>query len=333
MKDGGNAHNPLELRALADELANAEVTLIGNQLFSELDNQHNIVQICRRLRPQLRYRWRDVATKKLRLHGSYPGISDFMLFVKKEADILNDPVYGGDVLSESASTTTTRKNIKSSSAKKSSSYSVSLFNKSCILCNDNHRLFQCKRLKAMSVLDRVKYINDKQLCHVCLSSGHIAINCTNKYICTVNNCGQRHSSLIHVNHGPNPRNDMSVSLTVGHNDCMLMPIVPVTVNGIYKTYALLDTGSSDSFCSRKLSDSLHLEGPTTTYSLSTLNTMEQVKSQLVRIKVTSQHNTTTVNMDNVRVVDSIPMQNACCDLNNILIFETYTAQEMLSSIC
>ena len=64
LKNGANVLTPAELRTFADELSNAEVTLKGNDMFTEMDTQSNIVHICRRLIPQLRYKWRGHVMKK-----------------------------------------------------------------------------------------------------------------------------------------------------------------------------------------------------------------------------------------------------------------------------
>ena len=51
LKNGANVRTPAELRTFADDLSNAEVTLKGNAMFTEMDTQSNIVHICRRLIP------------------------------------------------------------------------------------------------------------------------------------------------------------------------------------------------------------------------------------------------------------------------------------------
>ena len=89
---------PSELRAFADELANAEITLKGKDMFSEVDTQNNIVHICRKLQPQLRYRWRDTVMKEKRAASVYLKFSDFVQFVEDQADVVNYPIYGEDAL-------------------------------------------------------------------------------------------------------------------------------------------------------------------------------------------------------------------------------------------
>ena len=116
------------------------------------------------------------------------------------------------------------------------------------MCKGDHKLFMCGLFRRKSTNDRVKFVSEHNLCNICLSHSHNTNACLSSYKCTINNCKGSHSSLIHVNvASSNSAN--SISLNVDHNDSICMPILPVTINGIYDTYALLDTGSSGSFCS------------------------------------------------------------------------------------
>ena len=61
---GPNVRSPSEIRTLADELCNAEITLRSNQMYTEIDTQNNIIQICLRLESNLRYEWRSKVMKE-----------------------------------------------------------------------------------------------------------------------------------------------------------------------------------------------------------------------------------------------------------------------------
>ena len=52
---GPSVRSPSEIRTLADELCNAEITLRKKQMYTEIDTQNNIIQICLRLESSLRY--------------------------------------------------------------------------------------------------------------------------------------------------------------------------------------------------------------------------------------------------------------------------------------
>ena len=93
-----------------------------------------------------------------------------------------------------------------------------------------------------------------------------------------------------------------------------MPIIPVIVNDIYHTHALLDIGSSDTFCSKHPAYAIGGQGYTTTYTLNTLNATEDVTSEIVQFSLSSEYNTETFNMNNVRVIKQIPTRGISCDI-------------------
>ena len=135
--------------------------------------------------------------------------------------------------------------------------------------------------------ERISYVSDNKLCNGCLSQGHAANDCTN-YMCPVNDCNGKHSNLIRVDKPSLSCGNALLSFNVTNcHTSVLMPVLPVTINGIYITYALLDTGSSHSFCSDRRNNILQFSGPTTMFDLNTLNNSAQVKSQMVKFEVVS----------------------------------------------
>ena len=67
----------------------------------------------------------------------------------------------------------------------------------CIFCQtDGHLLYQCLKFKGEKIDDRMKFIQDRELCRVCFKSNHSHDDCTfNKIFCR--HCGDRHNSLLH----------------------------------------------------------------------------------------------------------------------------------------
>ena len=114
----------------------------------------------------------------------------------------------------------------------------------CSFCKGTHKLFSCDVFKSKHVNDRISYVSDNKVCYVCLSLAHITDDCTTNYVCSVKSCNVKHSRVLHVYANP-----VSVSymllIIINVNNSVLMPIIPVIVNGIYHTYGLLDIGSSD----------------------------------------------------------------------------------------
>ena len=305
-----------ELRHLADNLSNAAMILKEHGKYPEINTQNFIIGICKKLDTRLRYKWRERATNAQMDNGAYPTFSDFVSFVERRADISNDPVYGGDVLADPSH------RIQGSSTPAnngSSSFVVDTRRSSCLLCKDDHKLYMCKQFRSRSLSERVKYVTDNNLCCVCLSHDHITDACNVNYRCPISNCNGRHSKYIHVTNSLSPFSSASnctvskLPMNVSHNNCVLMPVLHVTVNDTFHTYALLDTGSSTSFCSRRLVTQLNINGPISTYELNTIGKTVYEKSEMVQFAMSTSN--ISVNMNNVRVVNSIPVHSCTCDLS------------------
>ena len=304
------ASSALDLRHFADTLLHSSVVLKANDRHSEVDTQTFILSMCLKLKMQLRYKWRENAVHNLEHGGSYPTFDDFILFVEREALLENDPVYGGEALN-----TSSQKHIKSMSTSNGESSSfMTKVRSQCCLCNRNHPLYMCSQFIEQSLDERVKYVTDNKLCTICFLSTHGSDECRSPYRCTINKCNKRHSSLIHADSSSSNMYNYSVSMHANESNSMLLPIVPVTINGEFETYALLDTGSTNSFCSRHLATKLNLSGPRTKFNLNTLNTTMQHESEFVSYRLSSRNSSAHVNMENVRVVNCIPTHSGMCDV-------------------
>ena len=214
-------------------------------------------------------------------------LSEFVSFVEEEAGRLNDPVFGRETFEKNASSQqrTTATNSFAASAQQAADSSPPAGNvlgassrpavrniSPCILCSNMHKLFYCNDFRTMSLDERIKFVSDKKLCSLCLYSNHTTEDCRKNYHCTVNNCRKKHCRFLH------PESETvhtSKSFATANIDVMsrsvLMHIVPIIVNNCFHTYALLDTGSTHTFCSRGLVNALDLDRQETTYNLVTLN--------------------------------------------------------------
>ena len=316
LKYGPDVRSPSDVRTFSDELCNAEVTLKKNNMYTELDTQNNIIKICLRLESCIRYEWRSRVMKNKQSTGAYLKFSDFVTFVREHADTVNDPLYGNDALADRPSRNVTKTSVSSlfshgvqnpSSCRDSDtdSKSGSHSNIQCHLCSKNHKLYACYRFKNMPVDSRCAYVHTNNLCILCLSKDHTISKCRSSYVCRINNCGERHSSSIHVQDGQSQ--SLATCVLSCDNSNTYMPTVPVVIDGTLNTFALLDTGSSTTFCSRRLMDKLKLQGTRTSYKLQTLHGSNKQSSETVNFSISSRNGTTSLNMDNVLVVDEIPV--------------------------
>ena len=149
-------------------------------------------------------------------------------------------------------------------------------------------------------------MRDRKLCENCLSYTHVAFGCKSPRACSVDLCSisRKHLGSLHDavlasfrrrqeenrEQGPSvgsssnltqPQSDhvvmkSSVSIAGGSHEFKALPIVPVRVKGrdcdeIIKTYALLDNGSTSTWCSKSLAEKLGVVGPRIQVSLSTID--------------------------------------------------------------
>ena len=218
----------------------------------------------------------------MRAKSKSPDINDVVTFVVNAAAEANDPVYGH--LNCTVRQDVTRQKHASTAAPRGISLTTTcaggnrtVIGKLCMLCNGRHALFMCNKFIGMKLDDRLKYASDKKLCYNCLSVGHVSSKCNSSYTCQVPGCNKKHSKYLHrvkyaVNNADSANvgveTDVPMSSTDSVAQCtftgagartrIALPIVPVVVSTdhhdvVVSTYALLDSGSTNSFCSAQLS--------------------------------------------------------------------------------
>ena len=182
----------------------------------------------------------------------------------------------------------------------------------CVMCGQSHRLWYCDKFKNLKPNQlRLDIVKQYKLCENCLMGNHETSKCRKNSVCSVNGCGKRHTKFIHVddvvNQNEGNENDNTVKVASVFSDSQVyMPIVEVRVNDCYTTYALLDTASTNSFCSKNLVGLLNISGKAQSNNLNTLCGSESKMSEVVSLEVKSVDNTEALYMSNVYVVTDIP---------------------------
>ena len=92
LSDGPMATTPRQIRTLAYELRNAQITLMNEGMYTEINTQTCIVSICKRMSNELCEKWTSLTTTNRKKHGNYLPFSKFVDCVEDEAGRLNDPV-------------------------------------------------------------------------------------------------------------------------------------------------------------------------------------------------------------------------------------------------
>ncbi|XP_013395337.1 uncharacterized protein LOC106162568 [Lingula anatina] len=186
------ANDVTKLRDFADELRTCAETLEAMGNSSELSTQSSLVKITERLPGYLEHKWKQ-EVRKIRKEGRCPDIKDVTAFVVENAEIANDPVYGGLAhvkRSDSRSDSQRRPNNRwSYSITATSLQPIGDTRKSiqspCIKCGSIHSLFGCTEFKAMKLPERLKFANDNKLCYNCLKPGHFSEMCRLQRTCSV----------------------------------------------------------------------------------------------------------------------------------------------------
>lgn len=159
----------------------------------------------------------------------------------------------------------------------------------CVKCKGDHSLIACSQFLALSNDDRLKLMPSFKVCYNCFKSGHYANQCKRPG-CKM--CKRRHHTLIHVTDKNNSScstastdssqssgnsmsttSDTGVSLSVNlthHSDVILSTaLIKLTdCNNVeHIARAVLDSGSTSSFITEKMSQKLNLNLQSTNKSI------------------------------------------------------------------
>lgn len=140
----------------------------------------------------------------------------------------------------------------------------------CVVCNGNHRIYNCPEFQSKSIAERIACVSKYKLCKNCLRQGHPASECS---MGSCRQCNQRHNSLLHdpsvSAHCTSGTTDDSNIETVAafsrqKNQYVLLSTAIVEVynsinNKSEKVRALLDSGSQSSFITKALQQKLGLK--------------------------------------------------------------------------
>ena len=201
----------------------------------------------------------------------------------------------------------------------------------CLLCHSVHPLYACDVFKKKSINQRLAFVAHHELCCVCFSKEHATVNCPADICC--NKCHLNHSTYIHVDDVivnkdvdvntvmPSQMQTTNSAGTAGANsaddmpssDYTFMSTVSVVVNKSYKTRALLDSGSTNSFITSDAVTSLGLSSKTVIYKHSTVDTPCMATStKVVSFILYSLDGSKSLTISNVFVVEEVPYTYSHC---------------------
>ena len=204
----------------------------------------------------------------------------------------------------------------------------------CLMCHSVHPLYACNVFKKKSIHQRLAFVAHHKLCCICFSKEHATINCPADIVCK--KCSLNHSTYIHVDDvivnkdvdvntvTPVDILTNSSGTTLASNSAddtpsseyTFMSTVSVVVNESYKTHALLDSGSTNSFITSDAVKCLGLSGKTVIHSHSTVDTPCMTTStKVVNFILYSLDCSKSLTMSNVFVVEEVPYTYSCRDLS------------------
>lgn len=139
-------------------------------------------------------------------------------------------------------------------------------NHRCIICDQNHKIYDCSTFKSMDYQTKLNSVNNYKLCMNCLRQGHALIDCR---MGPCRECKQNHNTILHNNFTSTNSKDVvsdTISNFSNHVDSQSQVILstaiveminPNTKKSI-KARILLDCGSESSFISKSLQQKLNL---------------------------------------------------------------------------
>ncbi|CAK9826235.1 hypothetical protein ANTRET_LOCUS4116, partial [Anthophora retusa] len=174
-------------------------------------------------------------------------------------------------------------------------YVATAINNKCIVCQDKHEIYHCKRFLQASVRDRYDVIKQNKLCLNCLRPGHLVGMCQ---VSGCRKCNQKHNTLLHFNREPrtNPNNTTpsevqatssranATVLTVTCESEILLGTAQIKIldrfNKEHDCRVLLDGGSQTHFITNELADKLQLRKHNVNLALSGLG-QQTTKTQYI----------------------------------------------------
>ena len=196
---------------------------------------------------------------------------------------------------------------------------------SCAFCHGAHKISKCKKLEALMVRQRFRWVKTNHRCFSCLAGDHLAKDCSHKSECGVNGCKLSHHPLLHRD--PTNQDEAVAACDSAHSSLVhqapltddsaqgvnvssehqrvLLRVLPVVVqgpSGEQTVHALLDDASSVTLIDADLASELGATGRCDPLSLKWTNSIVQtdVNSQRVELSVRGVGCDEVFNLVNVR---------------------------------
>ena len=333
LMSGERAATGAELTQLAADLRSAASILTKHDRVTELQSQDAIKNIVKkRLPKEAIIEWRQITLKSKfgdKGNNTFKQFQEFIAYVVRLSKMKRCKTWGDldELLSDC------RHPTDSMGASCNNAATLQLKNQRqqfCCLCNmTDHIIFSCERFRAMQPVERKAWAMSNGICFRCVSGKHQANACPwSKYKCDI--CEGPHSKFLHIQVTEDPRQEIENpehmnqgEMRQGEEDplatkmcmssgpygkrCMsdvLLPLVPIKINGLGVEYVLLDRGSQVSSIEESLVDELRLAKQPRNAVVQGMWSSGQVNS-MVDFNVCSVQNGNSIDMRNIIVVPKI----------------------------
>ena len=277
------------LQCFADDVRCCVETLRAMNMLQEIDTRCRMLKMLERLPFHITGSWRKEAVQHLEQYGRYPDVERFSVFLDRVAREINDHVFGvKHQMPERRGIKGSNFNAQASdSSRNSNQYAVR--SPECYICKGRHLIYKCEQFNKMTSQDKLKIVRSNRLCSTCLAATHRARWCKEPRCC---HCEGRHHKLLHdvmvTTQATTQVKSCASSLDQSCDKKIALPIVSVSVfanDRVVKTRALLDPGSTRSFCARQLINQLDITGDDAEINLETLSDQKNIAASCVTLEI------------------------------------------------
>ena len=193
-------HDGKGVMEFADFLAHARAAMKDIPSLRSLNKEEENDKLCRKLPVWLQQRWDRIIDMTEERYDSFPSLTEFVDFLRKEARIM---LRRGDSQPISSTPNSSTKYsagphpkpaVRTYSTTTTASPTDSVV---CSYCNKkNHSMDKCHSFGLLSQQEKEKIVRERNLCFGCLKADHRSKDCTSRATCQ--RCGKRHPTVLHL---------------------------------------------------------------------------------------------------------------------------------------
>ncbi len=299
------------------------------EMLRGMNNPTHMKSVLSKLPFKLRERWRTVAYD---FHKRPIQLSTLYCSKIQKANSLSQQVQVHSSLSKSSFATTSERPEQKHEISNNGS-TTSMPQKTCLFCKGNYSIKLCKEFDKKKHKDKVEFFKTNGLHLGCVTKGHMNKDCKRQMTCKI--CAKRHPTVLHIEVKKDKSQNVESQSAESQNvdnisvqsalvtikeptnteacDQQKLSIVPVQVklknsNQTLQTYALLDPGSTGTFCTENLRKQLKAKATQTRILLCTLGQEKVICINMVNgLEVSSLESDDFIELPPLYTQEEIPV--------------------------